>query len=336
MRTINRTVFVMVFVLVLMVSFVNAESVKMTFEGLTENECVGEYYNGGYGYDYITGLPKSGPGPNYGVTFLPDGKVLSSIDSDAGGSGNFGGEPSPNTAIWFQQGGAWMNVSGGFEGTLSFFYTNPNNPSKIYVYDGLNKTGNLLATLDLPLTPYNGAPDPTGGLSPFVQASVSFTGIAKSVDFGELANSAYVDDITLTLATAPVPGPVYAPVPGLIEAENYVLQGCSICAESSASAGNAVCNIDTKDWIDINVNVATAGIYNIVYRIYNSQSIGFIKLMRGSTVLNKTLIPEKRLWSRVKSSNFYLAAGEQTLRVYAERANNLKLDYIEFIGWHLF
>ena len=183
-------------------------SVTMTFEGLTEWEEVGDYYNGGYGYDYNTGLPESGPGENYGVYFLPEGKIIASIDADAGGEGNFGGEPSPSTAIWFQQGGAWMNVPSGFIGSLSFYYSNPNNASRIYIYDGLDKTGNLLATLDLPKTPYNGAPDPTGGLSPFVPASVSFSGIAKSVDFGEEANSAYIDDIKITLNSPPPPEPV--------------------------------------------------------------------------------------------------------------------------------
>jgi hypothetical protein len=204
MRIMNRTLLVMVLVLFLMVSVGNAGSIEMTFEGLTDWEKVGNYYNGGYGYDYYTNLPKSGPGPNYGVTFLPDGKVLASVDADAGGTGNFGGEPSESTAIWFQQGGAWMNVPNGFSGSLSFYYSNPNSASRIYIYDGLDKTGNLLATLDLPQTPYHGAPDPTGGLSPFVPASVDFSGIAKSVDFGEEANSAYIDDVVLGIESPTV------------------------------------------------------------------------------------------------------------------------------------
>jgi hypothetical protein len=187
---------------------IESPTATMTFEGLTDWEKISNYYNGEYGYDYFTNLPKSGPGPNYGVTFLPDGKVLASVDADAGGTGNFGGEPSESTAIWFQQGGAWMNVPGGFIGSLSFYYSNPNSASKIYIYDGLDKTGNLLATLDLPQTEYNGAPDPTGTLSPLVQASVNFSGIAKSVDFGEEANSAYIDDIKVTLNSPLPPEPV--------------------------------------------------------------------------------------------------------------------------------
>jgi len=201
MRFMNRTLFVIVFFCFFMVSCGNESTdpvmttkVKMTFEGLTDNESVREYYNGGYGYDSLSNLQKSGPGPNYGVTFLTQGNIVARIDSDAGGNGNFGGEPSPSTAIEFQN-HAWMNVAAGFKETLSFYYTNPNGPAKIYIYDGLDKTGNLLATVDLPQTAYAGAPDPTGNLSPFVLISVSFDGIAKSVDFGDLANSAYIDDI---------------------------------------------------------------------------------------------------------------------------------------------
>lgn len=176
-------------------------SITLTFEGLTQNESVGDYYNGGYGYDYFTGLSTSGPGPSFGVIFS---NVWAAIDADAGGDGNFGGEPSPDTAIWFQQGsgGGVMNVPGGFHGKFSFYYSNPNGASTIYIYDDLNKTGNLIATLNLPRTPSNGAPDPTGGLSPLVYAAVNFEGIAKSVSFLELAHSAYVDNISF----APISG----------------------------------------------------------------------------------------------------------------------------------
>lgn len=161
----------------------------MTFEGLTDGEYVNTFYNGG------TGGSGSGPGANYGVWF--PGSTYASIDADNGGSGNFGGEPSPNTAISFQQFSAWMNVEPGFSGSLSFYYSNPNNNSVISVYSDINGKGNLLASLFLPKTAYQGQLDPTGNLSPLVFASVGFTGVAKSVDFVGLANSAYVDDITL-------------------------------------------------------------------------------------------------------------------------------------------
>jgi N-acetylneuraminic acid mutarotase len=168
-------------------------AVTMTFVGLTHFENVAAYYNGGYGYNYFTNLPLSGPGPNYGVTFS---NIQASIDEDTGrGNGNFGGEPSPDTAISMQS-NAVMNVANGFK-SLSFYYSNPNNNSKIYIYSGPNRTGTLLKTHDLPRTPYHGAPDPTGNLSPFVRTAVSFTGVGKSVDFSGEQFSAYIDDLTL-------------------------------------------------------------------------------------------------------------------------------------------
>ena len=60
----------------------------------------------------------------------------------------------------------------------------------------------MLATLNLPTTPNNGAPDPGGTFSPLLPVGVSFNGIAKSVDFGGTANQIVFDDITLGSAIA--------------------------------------------------------------------------------------------------------------------------------------
>ncbi|MEJ7618995.1 MAG: PEP-CTERM sorting domain-containing protein [Pyrinomonadaceae bacterium] len=72
-------------------------------------------------------------------------------------------------------------------------------------------TGDILATLDLSLTPDTGEPDPTGNYSPFVPFGVSFSGIARSVDFGGSANFITFDDITLGSETPgggdPIPEP---------------------------------------------------------------------------------------------------------------------------------
>jgi PEP-CTERM motif-containing protein len=173
----------------------HAEAVIMTFEGLQDFEYVQDYYAGGFG------SKGSGPGANFGVVF--SGSTYSSIDEDDGGTGNFGGEPSPGTAVSFQQGGAYMNVAGGFVGMLSFYYANPNGASSISIHSGENGTGELLATLSLPMTAFQGQADPTGNLSPLYYTSVNFSGVARSVDFIALAHRAYVDDITLS----PVPEP---------------------------------------------------------------------------------------------------------------------------------
>lgn len=173
----------------------------LDFEGLQDLEPVEEFYNGGLGGD------GSGPGPDFGIIFSDN--ALAIIDADAGGTGNFGGEPSPDTILFFLTGtAATMNVPAGFTDGFSFFYSAINNPGEIVVYDDLNATGNVLATLNLPLTPNSGDPDPTGAFSPLVPIGVSFDGTARSVDFGGTIDQIGFDDITLGSET---PGDDQAP-----------------------------------------------------------------------------------------------------------------------------
>ncbi|OUL26505.1 hypothetical protein BV378_12535 [Nostoc sp. RF31YmG] len=163
-----------------------AAVVVLDFEGVGDQNPVGNFYN-------------TAP-HDFDITF--SNNALGVVDADAGGSGNIGGEPSPNTALFFLNGpAATLNALNGFTTGFSFFYSAINNPGFINVYDGLNATGNLLATLNLPTTPFNGAPDPTGQFSPFVPIGVSFSGIAKSVDFGGTVNQIAFDNITFGSAT---------------------------------------------------------------------------------------------------------------------------------------
>jgi len=173
-----------------------AAPVVLTFEGLGNLERVNEFYNGGVGGS------GSGPGTNYGVSF--GSSALAIIDQDAGGSGNFGGEPSPSTVLFFLTGSAVLNIASGFDTGFSFFYSAINNPGTVNVYDGVGATGTLLASIFLPITPSNGG-DPTGAFSPFLPIGVTFAGTARSVDFGGTVNQIGFDDITFGSA---VPGTV--------------------------------------------------------------------------------------------------------------------------------
>lgn len=171
-----------------------ASVITLTFEGLGDLEAVGNYYIGGFGGS------GSGPGPNYGVVFSPNALAL--IDFDAGGAGDFGGEPSPSTVLVFFPGTeVVMSVPAGFTTGFSFFYTAPDSPGLVTIYDNIGATGNVLATLTLPLTPNNGAPDPNGRFSPFVPIGVAFTGTAKSVALGGVAAYIGFDNITFGSAT---------------------------------------------------------------------------------------------------------------------------------------
>jgi len=175
----------------------------LDFEGLGDQEAVNQFYNGGFGGG------GSGPGPNFGVDFTSNSLAL--IDSDAGGSGNFANEPSASTILfWLDGPAATMNVAAGFDTGFSFYYTSINNDGFVNVYDGLNGTGNLLATINLPALGSNpGGGDPGGDYNIWAPVGVSFAGVAKSIDFGGTANYIGFDNVTFGNETPqpPVPEP---------------------------------------------------------------------------------------------------------------------------------
>ena len=171
-------------------------TITLDFEGLQNLESIDNFYNGG------TGELGSFLGLDYG--FEVTNNALALIDSDAGGSGNFGGEPSSDTIMFFLGGvGAGFNITGGFEGPLSFYHANPFNVGTVEVWSGLDGTGILLANNLIPTTPNNGAPDPTGIYSPFIFQNVNFLGTAHSVIFLGAVNQIGFDNVTFSNVTIP-------------------------------------------------------------------------------------------------------------------------------------
>ena len=203
-----------------------AVPVVLTFEGLLDSEGVDQFYDGG------TGSLGSGPGTNFGIQFS---NAVAFIDSDAGGTGNFGGEPSPSTAITFLGASATtMNVAAGFDTGFSFFYSAIVAPGVIRVWSDLDGTGTLLAELDLPLTPFGGAMDPTGAFSPFLTFGVAFDGIAYSVDFAGTANQIGFDNVTLG-SERPIGLDRAVPLPGSLLLLGAGLAGAGFLTRARAS-----------------------------------------------------------------------------------------------------
>lgn len=153
----------------------------LDFEGIGNGVSVGNFYD-------------TDP-QDFDITFSDNALAL--VDIDAGGTGNFGGEPSPDTTMAFIGGGAaTMNVLNGFSNGFSVFYSSPFATGEIRIYDDFNGTGNLITTIQLSLTPANGEPDPTGVFSPFVEVAAMFDGVAKSVAFAGANNLIGFDNIT--------------------------------------------------------------------------------------------------------------------------------------------
>lgn len=182
-----------------------ADIIVLDFEGIGNYNLVGGYYNG------------AGPAEkNYGISF--SGATLALVDQDAGGSGNFANEPSPDTVMFFLDAqNAILNFEAGFSTGFSFYYSSAFE-AIVTVYDGLGGTGNILASLPLSAQHTNDCTgDPTGVYCNWTAVGVTFDGTAKSIDFGGTANYVAFDNITFGSATPGGsddngPGPI--PEPG--------------------------------------------------------------------------------------------------------------------------
>jgi hypothetical protein len=168
----------------------------MDFEGLGNLDNIQEFYNGG-----LSGMGYTGT--NHGVSFSDNALAL--IDADNGGTGNIANEPSPSTVLFFLTGtAATMNVDAGFLEGFSFYYSSVAYDGVVNVYDGLNGTGQVLASLNLPALGY-GIGDPNGAYGNWASVGVTFNGVAKSIDFGGTANYIVFDNVTLGPDAVPEP-----------------------------------------------------------------------------------------------------------------------------------
>lgn len=189
-------------VLVAVSAAANAEVIVLDFEGVGDNAIIGDFYNGG-----TDSLGNSGT--DYQISFGTD--ALGLVDDDAGGNGNFANEPSADTIMFFTSGTAVLNYGPGFETGFSFFYTS-STAADVFVFDGLDGTGNLLATLNLTAQhTTNCGGDPTGTFCNWTSVGAAFSGVAKSIDFGGTVGQTGYDNITFGSTVPVVVNPVNAP-----------------------------------------------------------------------------------------------------------------------------
>ncbi len=145
--------------------------------------------------------PVSGFYGDRGITFSPNALGIISTDAlDALGfpdefGGNFAPPPSGTTALTYgEEGAIVMNVEGGFDNQLSFFYASPFANHTVTLYDGLGASGNILASVPLSTTAAGSLPHV---YAEFEQVTLPFAGVARSVSFGSVPNKLILDDILL-------------------------------------------------------------------------------------------------------------------------------------------
>jgi hypothetical protein len=185
-------------------------AVVLDFEGVNATypsgfAQVSSFYNGGTSSDGTSGT-------NYGIEFTSNARAICLNTPGVGCSNTSRGGLAPGSELgalfWIDDASeTYMNVAAGFDTGFSFYYTAPYYGGSVSVYDGLNGSGALLATLDLGLTSSTCGSEYGAGYCPFVASGIAFAGIAKSVSFAGTANYIVFDDVTFGSITPGVPEP---------------------------------------------------------------------------------------------------------------------------------
>lgn len=185
-----------------------AATVSINFEniatyGANSGIEVLNFYNGGTASNGQTGT-------NLGVSFASNALTLclNTPGTHCSGSsrGGLGDPASAFTAMFFTSGTSTsLTDSAGFTSGISFFYVANENPGLVQIFDGVNGSGNLLASLALPTNAVScGAPF-SALFCPFAFQSLTFSGTGRSVVFGGTANQLVIDDIVLGFSPLPEP-----------------------------------------------------------------------------------------------------------------------------------
>ncbi len=156
------------------------------------NDPILNYYDGGMTHLGV------GPGPNYGVTFTLNARLITST------SGLIGTFTPPgimelysDTAREGEGIQTTMNVAGGFGYQVAFDYADIDSTGEMKVYSGAKGTGTVLA--DVMLKPTSGQTGP----GTFVPNTVNFSGVANSIVFDGGNKQLAFDDIYLTSVPEP-------------------------------------------------------------------------------------------------------------------------------------
>ena len=161
-----------------------------------------QFYNGGLSSDGTTGT-------NYGISFGSNAQAicLNSMTTMCSNTsrGGLGDPGSQQGGLFFlSDSQTFLNYAAGFDTGFSFNYVGQYTGS-VGVYDGLNGTGTLLGSVSLVPNLGSCPGYASSGFCPFSPAGINFSGTARSISFGGVANQIVFDDVTFGSSAPGVP-----------------------------------------------------------------------------------------------------------------------------------
>jgi hypothetical protein len=106
----------------------------------------------------------------------------------------------------------------------------------------------------------------------------------------------------------------------VLQAEDYArMKGVRLQVTTDADGGKHAGYIDTDDWLEYNVDVATAGKYAVTFRVASLKGGGQLQLRSGTKVLATLPIDATNGWDKWTSctTQLQLPAGNYPLSLYA-------------------
>ncbi len=166
--------------------------------------------------------------------------------------------------------------------------------------------------------------------SPTEVIKISYTGNAVNATDGTPLDNFTLEDVENTLAFV-------HPIPGRIQAEDYIFEsGIVLENTTDEGGGQNIGYLDPGDYLDYEVNVTNAGVYNIEYRTAAEFGTGQLELqliddLGNVTILSDPIFTSTGGWQSWTSTNetVQIPAGRYTMRILIVQAP-FNLNWLEF------
>ncbi|UYZ63125.1 carbohydrate-binding protein [Hymenobacter weizhouensis] len=231
--------------------------------------------------------------------------------------------------------------------TLSASGAAPNTPPTVSLTAPANNAS-FTAPASIPLTAAAADADGTVSKVEFFQGSTKlgedtsapFTYTWSGVAAGSYSLTAKATDnqgATATSAAVAVTvsaAPVAQAIPGTIQAESYVaMSGVDTEPTTDTGGGRNMNWFETGDWVDYDVNVATAGTYTVGFRVASAVGGAQLQLRSSAGAVLATISVGNtggwQSWTTI-SATASLPAGGQRLRLYAQASSGCNVNWLSF------